>query len=104
MKDIRKLWKAHAADRKITSEDIAALCIYRALIKEQIPDGAKQRLHKSFKPITNAKKLAGGTRPHQSLEASVNTIKYSQLAKWLDEDELKLLLEAAKNIKMVGLL
>ena len=98
-KDIREQWKAHAAARKITKEDIAALCIYRALIKDQIPDGAKSRLHKSFQPITNAKKLANGAEPYGSLNASLNSIKYSIFAQWLDKEEMQAMLDAAKETK-----
>ena len=103
MKDIRTQWKALAAARNIKSEDIAALCIYRALLKEQVPEGAKSRLHKSFKPITNANKLANGAYPYGALETAVNSIRYSTFASWLDEEELKQLLEAAKTTRMAGL-
>jgi hypothetical protein len=98
-KDIREQWKAHAAARKITKEDIAALCIYRALIKEQMPEGAKSRLHKAFQPITNARKLANGTQPYGSLDASLNSIKYSIFAQWLDKEEMQTMLDAAKETK-----
>jgi len=103
IKDIRPQWKALAADRKITREDIAALCIYRALRKEQVPEGAKSRLHKSFKPITNKVKLENGAYPYGSLETALNSIKYSNFAKWLNEDELKLMLDAVKTTKNAGI-
>ena len=103
MKDIRQQWKALAADRKITREDIAALCIYRAMVKEQIPEGAKSRLHKSFKPITNQTKLDNGAQPYAALESAVNCIEYSAFAGWLDETEMKALLEAAKTTRAAGL-
>jgi hypothetical protein len=103
MKDIRTQWKALAAARKITREDIAALCIYRAMLKEQVPEGAKSKLHKSFKPITNAAKLANGAYPYAALESAVNSIKYSAFANWLDEAEMKQLVEAAKTTRMAGL-
>lgn len=103
MKDIRAQWKALAAVRNITRKDIAALCIYRALIKEQVPEGAKTRLHKSFKPITNANKLANGAYPYGALESAVNSIRYSTFASWLDEEDLNKLLEAAKTTRMAGL-
>jgi hypothetical protein len=99
MKDIRAQWKAHAALRKITKEDIAALCIYRAMVKEEIPDGAKSRLHKSFQPITNQVKLDNGADPWYSMKLAVNSVKYSVFKEWLDEDELKSLVEAAKSTR-----
>jgi len=103
MKDIRTQWKAHAAERKITREDIAALCIYRALVKEQVPTGAKSRLHKSFKPITNTVKLENGADPYGSLKSAVNSVRYSIFAQWLDKEELEMLVEAAKSTRMAGL-
>lgn len=103
MKDIRVQWKVLAASRKIASEDIAALCIYRALIKEQVPEGAKSKLHKSFSPITNIIKLNNGAYPYSALETAVNSIKYSTFASWLDEEDLNKLLEAAKMTKTGGL-
>jgi hypothetical protein len=102
-KDIRAQWKALAADRKITKEDIAALCIYRAMVKEQVPEGAVSRLHRSFKPITNKVKLDNGAAPYAALESAVNSIKYSKFAEWLNKDELNALLEAAKATKAAGL-
>lgn len=103
IKDIRPQWKALAAAREVTKEDIAALCIYRALRKEQVPEGAKSRLHKSFKPITNKVKLENGAYPYGALETALNSIKYSNFVKWLDEDELKQMLDAAKSTKNVGI-
>lgn len=102
-KDIRPLWKALAKERKITKEDIAALCIYRAMIKEEVPEGAKTRLHKAFKPITNTVKLENGAAPYGALQSAVNLIKYSKFTEWLDKDEFAALLEAAKKTKDAGL-
>lgn len=103
IKDIRPQWKALAAARKITKEDIAALCIWRALYKEQVPEGAKTRLHKAFKPITSRVKLENGAYPYGALETALNSIKYSNFAKWLDADELKVLLNAARTTKDAGI-
>jgi hypothetical protein len=102
-KDIRPLWKALAKERKITKEDIAALCIYRAMVKGEVPEGAKTRLQRAFKPITNTTKLGNGARPYGALESAVWSIKYSKFAEWLDKDELAALLEAAKKTKDAGL-
>ena len=100
LKDIRPLWKARAADRKITSSDIAALCIYRALVKDQVPEGAKTRLGKAFSPIKNEVKLANGAAPYAARDIAVAYIKYSIFAEWLDADEMKLLLDAAQKTKV----
>jgi len=102
MKDIRQQWKALAAERKITREDIAALCIYRALVKEQGKNGAISRLQKSFKPITNPVKLENGAYPYGSLESALWAIKNSTLITWLDEEEKQQLLSYAKEIKVHG--
>lgn len=99
MKDIRQNWKALAADRKIKSEDIAALCIYRALVKEQGIEGALSRLRKSFKPITNTIKLANGTDPDLSLKNSLWLTKYSVFKDWLPEEEFKQVWEMAHAIR-----
>ena len=99
MKDIRQNWKALAADRKITSEDIAALCIYRALVKEQGIEGALSRLRKSFKPITNPVKLENGADPNLALKNSLWSVKYSAIKGWLTEEEFKPILEMAAEIR-----
>lgn len=96
MKNIRQQWKAFATARKITSRDIAALCIYRSLLKrdEAIPqgygkEGAIKRLRKSFKPITNTVKLENGCTPFCTMVESLRLIKYSEVFKWLDEADQK---------------
>jgi len=102
-KDIRQQWKALASERKITKEDIAALCIYRAMVRDEVPVGAKSRLRRAFNPITNKTKLENGARPYGSLESAVNSIKYSTFATWLDKNELAALLEAARTTRSAGL-
>jgi hypothetical protein len=103
LKDIRPQWKALAAARQITKEDIAAYCIYRAVYKGQIPEGAKTRLHKSFSPITNPVKLLNGAQPYAALETAIHSIKYSHFAEWLDKDEMQQLLDAAKETLKAGI-
>ena len=102
-KDIRPQWKALAQERKITKEDIAALCIYRALVKGEVPEGAKTRLHKAFRPITNQIKIANGAAPYAALDTALYSLKYSAFAKWLSEDEMKALIAAAKTTKEADL-
>lgn len=101
-KDIRPLWKAFAKERKITKEDIAALCIYRAMVKGEVPVGANTRLLKAFKPITNTVKLENGADPQGALKSAIWSIKYSKFAEWLDKDELAALLEAVKKTREAG--
>jgi hypothetical protein len=96
--DIREKWKALAADRKITKEDIAALCIYRSLIKDEGLDGAKGRLYKAFTPVSNPIKLENGTRPYGSLSQAVACIKWSNVITWLDTDEAKVVSEMAQTL------
>ncbi len=102
MKDIRQQWKALAADRKITSEDIAALCIYRALFNEQGKEDSVDRLSKSFKPITNQVKLDNGIHPYGSLSIALNLVKRSTLFTWLDEADQKTMLDLAREIRPYG--
>lgn len=106
MKNIRKQWKAHASAQKISSRDIAALCIYRSLLKhgnETLPqgygkEGAIQRLRKSFKPITNTVKLENGCTPFCTLVESLRLIKYSEVYSWLDEADQKDMLALASEL------
>lgn len=99
-KDIRPQWKILAQERKITSEDIAALCIYRAMIKGQVPELAIAKLNKAYNPITNATKLANGAEPMYARQIAINSVKYSNLAKWLSPDELKALVAAAETTRV----
>jgi hypothetical protein len=103
MKDIRTQWKALAAAKEITREDIAALCLYRTLFKEQQSAEAKTRLHKSFAPIKNEIKLANGAQPYEALVAALRTIKYSHVAQWLDEEDRVKMLELAKETLLAGI-
>jgi citrate synthase len=103
MKDIRTQWKALAAAKEITCEDIAALCLYRTLFNEQQSAEAKSRLHKSFSPIKNEIKLANGAQPYDALVAALRTIKYSHVAQWLDEEDRVKMLGLAKETLLVGI-
>lgn len=95
MKDVRQEWKAHAASKKITSQDIAALCIYRTLVKEQNEEAALSRLKKSFTPVTNPIKLANGANPTASLKNALWMVKNSVFVEWLTAEEYKPLGEMA---------
>lgn len=101
-KDIRPLWKALAAERKITREDIVALCIYRSLRKGEGKEGAISRLQKSFKPITNLVKLENGAYPYGSLESALWRLKNCTFMSWLSESEKQEILSLAKEIKIKG--
>jgi hypothetical protein len=101
--DIRPQWKALAADRKITSQDIAALCIYRSMIKGKGKDDAIERLRRSFIPVTNPIKLANGAAPFWGMTLALYMIRNSTLIEWLSPDEKQELLLIAKSIKITGL-
>ncbi len=103
MKDIRTQWKALAAKKNIKREDIAALCLYRTLFKEQDTPEAKSRLHKSFAPITNKIKLENGAYPYGALEAALNMIRYSTVAQWLDEEDRDKIVAFAKSTLLAGI-
>jgi hypothetical protein len=99
MKDIRQQWKALASTRKITTKDIAALCVYRALLK--MPDSkplAITRLNKSFKPISNPVKIVNGADPHGALLSALRMTKYSSVYSWLDEEDAKKLYDLSIEI------
>jgi hypothetical protein len=85
--DIRAKWKALSADRKITKEDIAALCIYRSLIAGEGKEGAISRLKKSFKPITNPVKLENGMDPYGALKSAIWGTRHSVVLTWLEPQE-----------------
>lgn len=102
MKDIRQNWKALAADRKIQSRDILALCIYRSIYKNEGKAGAISRIEKAFKPITNSVKLENGAYPFWALETALWSVKNSTLVSWLDETDKELVLALAKEIKIKG--
>ncbi len=97
--DIRAQWKALAADRKITKEDIAALCIYRAMLRDEVPALAVTKLQKSFKAVSNPIKLQNGAAPFYARESAMNAVKYSNLTKWLTAEEQTALMDAAKKTK-----
>ena len=103
MKDIRQQWTALAAAKQITRQDIASLCIYRSLVKEQGKDGALSRLQKSFTPVTNKVKLENGAHPQHALRNALWLIKQSSLWSWLETDEQRSLeilsKELSKEIK-----
>lgn len=100
MKDIRQQWKALAAERKIKSEDIAALCIYRALVKNEGKEGAIARLRKSFNPVTNTIKIQNGAAPYYALSVSLWRVKHSSLFSWLSDEEKETLVAISRDIKV----
>jgi len=101
-KDIRPQWKSLAAERKITKEDIAGLCIYRALVKGEGKEGAISRLKKAFKPVTNPVKIENGAYPYGSLASALWSVKYSTFVQWLDEKDRDSIIAIAKDIKVRG--
>jgi hypothetical protein len=100
--DIRAKWKSLADAREIAKEDIAALCIYKAMIAGEGKDGAIARIRKSFVPITNPVKLENGAYPYGSLDTALWLIKHSTFQSWLTEEEKTNLLNLSKEIKVTG--
>jgi hypothetical protein len=93
--DITAKWKALAADRKITSADVAARCIHLAISQGEGRDGAISRLKKAFTPVTNPVKLANGAAPYYSLYIVqlkiITEVKNNrgnvEVLKWLTSEE-----------------
>lgn len=85
--DIRAQWKALAAEKKLTVEDMAALCLYRSILKGEGLDGAISRLKKSFSPITSKVKLENGCTPYGSMLRAAGFAQYSHLKDWLTKEE-----------------
>lgn len=97
--DIRPQWRKLAAERKITKEDIAALCLYRSMLRGGEKEDTLARLRKSFKPVTNIVKLDNGAYPYGSLQESLRMLKYSTVITWMTSEEAALLLSLAKSIE-----
>ena len=97
--DIRAKWKALSADRKITKEDVAALCIYRSLIAGEGKEGAISRLKKAFKPITNPVKLENGMDPYGAMKSAIWGVKYCTVLTWLTPSEAAATLAIARELQ-----
>lgn len=91
-------WKALAEKREITSQDIAVLCIYRSLYKNEGKDGAIKRLRKSFSPVTNSVKLENGVLPYYSLHLALTCVKQSPVMGWMDKDIAEQLFSIARSV------
>ena len=80
MNEFQKRWKELAANRSLTSSDMAVLCISKAARIEDPQEAlekAKYYLRKSFKPITKQSKLAGGAYAWGACYLAIAGIKYS---------------------------
>jgi len=102
MNDFQKAWKELAARKTLTSSDMAALCLIKAILREQrhmekTPDvpfdmleQVKFYLRKSFKPISKPSKLSGGAYPYGSLylalRSVVGTNTYSNFKKFYNQE------------------
>jgi hypothetical protein len=100
--DVREKWKALAAARKITSSDIAALCIYRSVLRGEGAAGAESRLRKSFFPITNQVKLDNGAAPFGSLKNALGLSRYSTFFSWLTPSEQESMQNIAQELYKSG--
>lgn len=102
MKYIKNEWKNLSSARKVTSRDIATLCIYKSLQNGENYEGAIVRLKKSFSEIKNTNKLNNGVRPYGTLLDSVHGVKYSQMLDWFPQDEKDMLIEMSTRIRTEG--
>ena len=87
MNAFQTAWKQLAANRSLTSSDMAVLALSKAARKEDLAEQleqAKYYLRKSFKPITKQSKLAGGAYPNGALYFALCGIKSSSAYKAFD--------------------
>jgi hypothetical protein len=96
--DIRPQWKELANKKAVSSSDMAALCIYRSLVKGQGKEGAIGRLQKAFRPITSPIKLKNGVIPHMAVKFSLYSVGRSTVVEWLTKEELSALVTMAQEI------
>jgi hypothetical protein len=100
--DIRSKWKARAAIRNTTSADIAALCIYRSMIRGECKQATIARLRRSFTPVSNPIKLQNGHSRWHGLASGLFAVKFSPLLEWMTKEESVELLGIAKSINAYG--
>lgn len=91
-------WKQSARSKLITSYDMALLAFVKALNKDKPLEQASYYLSKSFKPITNKRKLANGAHPYFGMWDAIRNCKHSLLAKFLDEETISKIDVLASNI------
>jgi hypothetical protein len=88
MNNFQTAWKQFAAQRSLTSSDMAVLCLSKAARKEDPQEAleqAKYYLKKSFNPITKPVKLANGAYPYWALWNALWDIEKSQVFKAYSE-------------------
>jgi hypothetical protein len=104
MNEFRKIWKQTAAQKALTSNDMALLCLYRAQFKDAVDfndnpiEHAKSYLRKNFKPITNPRKIACGAYPNLAAYRAIRWVELSGLFKLLSEEEKSRVKVIANNI------
>jgi hypothetical protein len=99
MTNIRAFWKQLADKKEITRNDIAALCLLKALRKDD-PSLAVNYLKESFKPVTNTIKLANGAYPYYALWDALCGVTTCQVAQQLtveEKEKLRLLATAFRG-------
>ena len=113
--EIREKWKDLAHKKELTSSDMAALHIYRALMKGEGKEGAIRRLKTAFRPIEKQSKIAGGALPWGALKSALSDIvwlghkwqngsfqevwNYCTFASWMQKHEIDKMLELIKEIQ-----
>ena len=98
MNEFQKQWKQRAEKKLITSIDMALLALVRASKKDKPFEQASFYLLKSFKPITNQKKINNGAYPYFALWMAVRYFDRSPLLSLLDEETISKIKVLAANI------
>jgi len=91
MKDIRQQWKEKAAKKDLSSSDMVALAIIKAIAKDGgTLESAIYFLRKAFTPITNSTKLENGHYKWRGLYVALYYAQNNQIleAALETEDEI----------------
>jgi len=98
MTNIKEVWKDLSNRKVLTSSDMAFLCLYKSLTKEDT-SLASAYLKSSFTPITNQRKLENGHFPWFGLWDALRSINDSQLMKYLTDEEREQIKILANSFK-----
>lgn len=108
MKDIRQTWKLASDKKELTSSDMAALAIIKAIAKDGgTLESTTYFLRKAFTPITNKNKLANGQHRWDAAARATSGAKYrgsyflSAAAE--NDEELAMMIKISSDFKWGGL-
>ena len=106
---ITSSWKQFAAAKSIDKADIAALCIYRAILSgeyivssdriEDTKNEAVRLLKKSFSPVSNQKKLQSGRHRYQGLLEALSQTSSSWIFSALPDDAQNIFMGIVSQIR-----